>query len=255
MSKCVVIFSGGADSTVILHHAIKNFNKVYCLTYNYNQRHKLEIEKAINYTADLGVGEGQKIEQHIVVDLTFYAKLASASALTNSSINVPKMKDVIGHPQNQTYVPNRNTIMISIAAGYAESIGASDVFYGAALADDTSGFWDCTTEYLNRVNLLLSLNRKNTIKVNAPLIKMTKQEIIEYGVSLGADFSKTLTCYNGETISCGQCPSCSARIAGFLSTKKYIDPLPYKIEIPWKEYGCCINIICEGQTVRLNENT
>lgn len=237
MSKCVVIFSGGADSTVILHHAIKNFDEVYCLTYNYNQRHKLEIEKAINYTADLGVGEDQKIRQHTIVDLTFYAKLADSSALTNSTIDVPKMKDVIGQAQTLAYVPNRNTVMLSIAAGYAESIGAEVILYGAALADDTSGFWDCTGQYLELFNTVLGLNRKNTIQVQAPLIKKSKKEIIQYGVQLGADFSKTLTCYNGGEVACGQCPACTARIKGFIDAK-LIDPVKYAIDIDWNKYGC-----------------
>jgi 7-cyano-7-deazaguanine synthase len=237
MSKCVVIFSGGADSTVILHHAIKNFEEVYCLTYNYNQRHKLEIEKAINYTADLGVGEGQKIQQHTIVDLTFYAKLADSSALTNPDIDVPATKNIIGDAQNTSYVPNRNTVMLSIAAGYAEAKKAETVLYGAALADDTSGFWDCTSQYLDLYNSILSLNRKNTIQVEAPLIKMSKKEIIQYGIKLGADFSKTLTCYNGQEVGCSQCPSCSARLRGFIDAQ-LIDPIPYEINIPWDKFNC-----------------
>jgi 7-cyano-7-deazaguanine synthase len=237
MSKCVVIFSGGADSTVILHHAIKNFDEVYCLTYNYNQRHKLEIEKAINYTADLGVGEGQKIQQHTIVDLTFYAKLATASALTNPDIEVPKMSEVIGQAQTLAYVPNRNTVMLSIAAGYAESIGAETILYGAALADDTSGFWDCTGQYLELFNSVLALNRKNPIQVQAPLIKKSKKEIIQYGIQLGTDFSKTLTCYNGGEVACGRCPACAARIRGFIDAG-YIDPVKYAVDIDWNKYGC-----------------
>jgi 7-cyano-7-deazaguanine synthase len=237
MSKCVVIFSGGADSTVILHHAIKEFDEVYCLTYNYNQRHKLEIEKAINYTTDLGVGEDQKIRQHTVVDLGFYAKLATASALTNPDIEVPKMSEVIGQAQTLAYVPNRNTVMLSIAAGYAESIGAETILYGAALADDTSGFWDCTGQYLDLFNSVLGLNRKNTIQVQAPLIRKSKKEIIQYGIELGTDFSKTLTCYNGGEVACGRCPSCSARLRGFVDAG-YQDSVPYAIDIDWNKYGC-----------------
>jgi 7-cyano-7-deazaguanine synthase len=237
MSKCVVIFSGGADSTVILHHAIKNFDEVYCLTYNYNQRHKLEIEKAINYTADLGVGEGQKIQQHTIVDLTFYAKLADSSALTNPDIDVPKMRDVIGEAQNKSHVPNRNMTMLSIAAAYAESRKCDTVLYGAALVDDTSGHWDGTSEFLKRINDCLALNRLHKIQVEAPLIKLSKEEIFKYGIELGADFSKTLTCYNGDQIACGTCPACSSRIAGWVKAK-LIDPIQYAIDINWIKYGC-----------------
>jgi 7-cyano-7-deazaguanine synthase len=235
--KAVVVFSGGMDSTVVLYHCLKHYKEVYCLSYNYEQRHKKEIERAIDITTDIGVGTGQKIVSHIVADLSFYGQLASASALTNKSIAVPKMKDVIGHPQNAAYVPNRNMVMLSIAVGYAESVGALDVHYGAALADDTSGFWDACSSFLEIYNKTLSLNRLNTIQVHAPLIKMSKKEIIKYGIELGVNLSKTLTCYSGEEKNCGICPSCSARIKGFIEAG-IIDPLEYSIEIDWKKYNC-----------------
>jgi len=236
--KAVVVYSGGLDSTVVLYHCLKHHEEVYCLTYNYNQRHKDEINKAIDITSDIGVGEGQRITKHTIVDLGFYSELASASALTNMSIDVPKMKEVIGHPQNAAYVPNRNMVMLSIAVGYAESVDAQGVYYGAALADDTSGFWDACSSFLKVYNNILALNRLNTIKVHAPLIEMSKKDIVMYGVELGADLSKTLTCYSGEEIACGVCPSCSARIRGFLDTKKYKDPIPYAVNIPWEQHGC-----------------
>jgi 7-cyano-7-deazaguanine synthase len=226
------------DSTVILHHALKNYQEVYCLTYNYKQRHKLEINKAINYIEDLHLLDSEnKLKQHTVVDLGFYANLASASALTNPNINVPKTKDVIGEAQTAAYVPNRNTVMLSIAAGYAESIEAQDIFYGAAQADDTSGYWDCTRDYLEKYNNVLGLNRKNTIQVKAPLIDKSKKDIILYGIDLKVNFDKTLTCYNGGEVACGICPACSARIKGFIDAG-YIDPVPYAIDVPWKKYNC-----------------
>jgi 7-cyano-7-deazaguanine synthase len=237
MSKCVVIFSGGADSTVILHYCLQKFEDVFCLTYNYNQRHKIEIDRALNYTTDLGVGWDQKIKQHTIVDLTFYAQLADSSALTNPNIEVPKMKDVIGHPQNAAHVPNRNMTMLSIAAAYAEAKGATDVYYGAAQIDDISGHWDGTVEFLNLLNTTLALNRKHKIRVSAPLMVKSKSEIIKWGIELGADFSKTHTCYNGQEIGCGTCPACSARISGFIEAG-YIDPVPYAKDIPWTAYNC-----------------
>ena len=237
MSKCVVIFSGGLDSTVLLHYCMTKFEEVYCLTYNYNQRHKIEIDRAVNYTTDLGVGEGSKIAQHRVVDLTFYAQLANSSALTNPDIDVPKMKDVIGHPQNAAHVPNRNMTMLSIAAAYAEAIEANDVYYGAALIDDISGHWDGTKEFLNLLNTTLALNRKNKIRVSAPLMVKTKAEIIQWGLELGVDFSKTHTCYQGEEVACGTCPACASRIQGFLDAK-LIDPILYAKEIPWQSFNC-----------------
>jgi len=159
------------------------------------------------------------------------------SALTDNNIEVPKMKEVIGDPQNVAYVPNRNMIFLSLAVGMAESEGASDVLYGAAKADDTSGFWDCTADFRNYLNTILSLNRRNQIKIITPLIDKTKKEIIEYGIELGVDFSQTRTCYTEKEQSCGECPSCSARLAGFIQAKK-IDPLSYSRQIDWQKFGC-----------------
>lgn len=236
-NKAVVVFSGGMDSTVVLYHCLKHYDEVYCLTYNYNQRHSGEIERAVDITTDLGVGEGHRVAKHTVVNLGFYGELASASALTNKAIDVPKMKDIIGHPQNAAYVPNRNMVMLSIAVGYAESVCAENVYYGAALADDTSGFWDACSSFLESYNRTLALNRLNTIKVCAPLIEMSKKDIIKYGIELGADLSKTLTCYSGEELNCGRCPSCSARLKGFIDAG-FIDPLQYSVDIDWKKYNC-----------------
>jgi 7-cyano-7-deazaguanine synthase len=228
MSKrAVTIYSGGADSTVILHHCMKQYDEVYALTFNYNQRHKAEIDRAIEYTKCKNI-------THKIVDLSFYSTLANSSALTNLSIDVPKMKDVIGDPQNAAYCPNRNMVMLSIAAAYAESVEANDIYYGAAAVDNLSGYFDCTEIFLETLNNALALNRRNIIKIHAPLITMSKKEIIHYGIELGVDFSKTLTCYNGTDIACGECPSCSARIKGFFDSG-YIDPVPYNRTINWKE--------------------
>jgi len=242
MPKCVVIFSGGLDSTVLLHYCMTKFDEVYCLTYNYNQRHKIEIEKALNYTQGIYLGENNnsyrdRLKNHNVVDLGFYAQLANSSALTNPDIEVPKMKDVIGHPQNAAHVPNRNMTMLSIAAAYAEAIGASDVYYGAALVDDISGHWDGTKEFLNLLNTTFALNRKNAVRVSAPLMVKTKAEIIKWGLELGVDFSKTHTCYNGHEVACGTCPACSSRLQGFLDAH-LIDPISYAKDIPWTAYSC-----------------
>jgi len=237
MSKCVVIFSGGMDSTVLLHYCLTKYDEIYCLSYNYNQRHKIEIVRALNYTTDLGVGKDQKIKQHVVVDLSFYAQLANSSALTNPDIDVPHMRDVIGHPQNAAHVPNRNMTMLSIAAAYAESIEAGDVYYGAAMIDDISGHWDGTKEFLNLLNTTLALNRKYKIRVSAPLMVKSKSEIIKWGIELGANLGKTHTCYNGQEKACGTCPACSSRVQGFIEAG-LIDPVPYSIDIPWHAYNC-----------------
>ena len=232
--RAVVIYSGGADSTVILHHCLKHHDETYALTFNYNQRHKKEIYVAEAYIYNYHSYHGSKLKGHKVIDLGFYGELANSSALTNAEIEVPKMKDVIGDPQNAAYCPNRNMVMLSIAAAYAESVQANNVYYGAAAVDNLSGYFDCTDIFLETLNSALALNRRNTIKIHAPLITMSKKEIIKYGIELGVDFSKTLTCYNGGDIACDVCPSCSARIKGFMDSG-YKDPLIYNRDINWKE--------------------
>jgi 7-cyano-7-deazaguanine synthase len=231
MSKAVVVYSGGMDSTVLLEHCIKNHDDVYALTFDYNQRHKKEIIVAEGYMYNNHSYHGSKVKEHKIVDLSFFAKIAK-SAITDTSIEVPKMKDIIGEAQNICYVPNRNMMMLSIACSYAESVGASDVYYGAVAVDNLSGYWDCTEEFIDGINNLLALNRMNRITVQAPLLFKTKKEIIEMGIELCVQFDRTWTCYKGEDVSCGTCPSCAARVAGFKKAG-LVDPLPYAAIINW----------------------
>jgi 7-cyano-7-deazaguanine synthase len=227
MSKAVVVYSGGMDSTVLLHHAFKNYDEVYALTFDYNQRHKKEIEVAMSICHP-------KLKDHKLIDLKFFRDLVPSSALTSDSIDVPKMKDIIGEAQPVTYVPNRNMMLLSIACSYAEAHNCSDVYYGAVAVDNLSGYWDCTPEFLEHINNCLSLNRMNRIQIQAPLLYKTKKEIIEMGIELGVQFEHTWTCYEGKKESCGTCPSCAARIAGFKKAG-YKDPLLYSTGIDWKD--------------------
>lgn len=236
-SSCVVLYSGGMDSTVVLHHALKTHENVYTLAFNYGQRHVIELQKAEDYVLTLNTKLETVRVKHITLDLRSIGGMLTTSALTNTSIDVPKMKDVIGDPQNLAYVPNRNMMFLSIAAAFAESKQASTIYYGAAQADDTSGFWDCCQPFRELINEIFSLNRRNLIQVEAPLIEMSKKDIIEYGKTLDIDFKKTHTCYQGTDISCGTCPSCSARLAGWISSG-YIDPLEYNRVIDWEKYNC-----------------
>jgi 7-cyano-7-deazaguanine synthase len=236
MSKAVVVYSGGMDSTVLLEHCVKNYDEVYVLTFDYNQRHKKEVLVAESYMYNNYSYHGSKVKEHKIVDLSFFAKLAK-SAITDQSIEVPKMKDIIGEAQNTCYVPNRNMMMLSIACSYAETVEASEVYYGAVAVDNLSGYWDATSEFVDGINNLLALNRMNRINICAPLLFKTKQEIIKMGIELGVDFTRTWTCYKGEEISCGVCPSCTARIAGWIKTG-YIDPLPYVKTIDWESRKC-----------------
>ncbi len=237
--SCLVLYSGGMDSTVVLHHALKKYELVQAISFDYNQRHGRELRLAQQYALNFNKQVGSERIKHTFIDLTSIGVTLVDSSLTNLDLNVPKMRDVIGDPQTSAYVPNRNMMFLSIAASLAESTKTDTIFYGAAKADDTSGYWDCTQEFRSLLNQILSLNRRNLIQIEAPLIDLDKKQIIEYGLELGVDFSKTHTCYNsyGTDLACGECPSCSARIAGWIQAGK-IDPIKYSREIDWQKYNC-----------------
>jgi len=231
--KCVIILSGGLDSSVLLHHIAKRkgYNEIYTLTYDYGQRLRREL---------LCAEEQAKIAHvsvHKQVDLSFFKDIVSTSALTNLNIDVPLVKDVLGDPQSLSYVPNRNMMMLSIAVAYAESVGADVVFYGAQGADTLSGYWDATPEFLKSINDVIVLNRKNQIRIEAPFINWSKTDIVQEGISLKVDFKKTHTCYNGTEVACGRCVSDANRIQAFLNAG-FIDPVQYAIDIPWSQYNC-----------------
>ncbi len=233
MKKCVIPISGGLDSTIILHHAKKhlNFDGIYCVSFNYGQRHVRELECAIGQCDLLGVKE------HKILDISFVKDIATTSSLTNPNIDVAKTKDILGDPQTVNYVPFRNMMMLSICCAYAESVGANTVFHGAALVDSQAGYWDGSQEFLNGINNVVSLNRRDRIDIEAPLIKLSKREIIELGIDLQVDFANTHTCYSGNKIADASNPASSSRIKGFIEAG-YIDPVKYKQKIPWKDYNC-----------------
>lgn len=237
--SCVILYSGGMDSTVLLHHALDTYKKVYALAIDYGQRNIRELAIAEDYITNviLKTENATKLKYSSIPLPVKY--LNFKSALTQNDIEVPKMREVIGDPQNAAYVPNRNMIFLSLAVGMAESVQAGTVLYGAAKADDTSGFWDCTSDFRNYFNTILALNRRNHITIKTPLIDKTKKEIIEYGIQLGVSFKDTRTCYTEHEASCGECPSCSARLAGFIQATK-IDPLNYSRLIDWQKFGCTL---------------
>ena len=232
MEKCVVPISGGLDSSVILHLAKSKGFEVHAVSFNYGQKHvDAELACAVKQTRAM-------IGSHKVLDLTFFKDIVTTSSLTNDDIEVAKTKDVLGDPQTVNYVPNRNMMMLSICTAYAESLGASTVFHGSALVDSQAGYWDGSSEFLEAINNVNKLNRRDRVTIEAPLIEKTKQEIVELGVDLKVDFSQTWTCYEGKEKACGRCPACSSRIQGFLDSG-YIDPVPYiRTDIPWDEFNC-----------------
>jgi len=228
MSKAVVPISGGLDSSVILSIASKQHDDVYALTYDYGQKHKKEI-----LYAGLQIDEYDNIEEHKIIDISFFKDIAPTSSLTNDNIKVAHARDVLGDAQTVNYVPFRNMMMLSIASSYAEAVGADTVYHGSALVDSQAGYWDGSKEFLNEINNVTSLNRKNTIKIEAPLIELSKKQIITLGLDNDVKFKDTWTCYEGDDKACGYCTACSSRIQGFLQNK-LIDPIEYQREdIPW----------------------
>jgi 7-cyano-7-deazaguanine synthase len=227
MQKAVCVFSGGLDSTVLLYHCIKNYDEVYALSFRYNQKHDKELEKAFHHFCKLQQ-QHCALKEHKFINLDL---LTLGSSLTNKDLALPNMSEIVGHPQPSSYVSNRNMIMLSVAANYAETINAQHIVYGAVAVDNFS-YWDCTQEFIDAINNTLHLNRMNHITVSAPILMKTKKEIIEYGVELGVDFKQTWTCYAGRDKACGTCPSCSSRIAGFKQAG-IKDSIDYEIEINW----------------------
>ena len=233
MSKALVILSGGMDSSILLHYVAKelNYDEVYAITFNYGQRIIREIECA-KYQS-----KACNVKEHKIINMDFFREISTMSALTNTNLAIPKARDDIGNAQPLSYVPFRNLLLLTTAAGWAESIGASDLYYGAVQTDDFSGYWDTTSLFLNKVNDVYNLNRKNAIKVNAPFMSFSKDLVVKIGINLQVDFRQTHTCYEGTDPACGECVSCSARIKAFIDNKT-IDPIGYSKDIPWSKYNC-----------------
>ena len=228
MSKAVVPISGGLDSSVILSIACQRHDDVYAISYDYGQKHYKEL-----LYAGCQIDDYKNIEDHKIVDIKFFRDIAFTSSLTNNNIKVAHARDVLGDAQTVNYVPFRNMMMLSIACSYAESVGANSVYHGSALVDSQAGYWDGSSEFLEQINNLTALNRKNRIKIEAPLIQLSKKEIINLGLDNGVNFKDTWTCYEGKDLACGYCTACSSRIQGFLDNKMK-DPIEYeRTDIPW----------------------
>ncbi|MEW6002033.1 MAG: 7-cyano-7-deazaguanine synthase QueC [Nitrospirota bacterium] len=233
MSRAVVLLSGGIDSSTVLAIAKSEGFELYALSFDYNQRHKKELQSAKM------VAEVLRVKKHLIIKFDF--REIGGSALTSNKIDVPK-----GVISNEplipvTYVPARNTIFLSFALAWAEVLEAANIFIGAN-AIDYSGYPDCRPEYLRAFEEMANLATKASVegrlrfKIRTPLISMKKSEIIEKGIELGLDYSLTWSCYdpqpgkvqssklrawytwykgNTKLIPCGRCDSCRLREKGF----------------------------------------
>ena len=218
--KAVVIYSGGMDSFTILNKALKEGYELYALTFNYGQRHSKEIEFAKDVCAELGIN-------HRIIDITAINQLLQSSSLTtSSSIDIPE-----GHYEaanmKSTVVPNRNMILLSLAIGYAVDIGASKVYYGAHSGDHAI-YPDCRPDFVHAMNKVAKLANYEPVDIVTPYLNSSKTEILADGLSIGLDYGKTWTCYNGRDKACGKCGSCIERLEAFAENNA-TDPLPYEI--------------------------
>jgi 7-cyano-7-deazaguanine synthase len=225
MPAAVVLLSGGLDSTTALAIARSRGFDCHALTVRYGQLHQVEIDAARRVAAALGAAA------HRVIELDL-AALAS-SALTSPSIDVPKDRslDEIGAPGDvpSTYVPARNTVLLALALAWAESLGATDLFVGVNVLD-ASGYPDCRPEFVRAFEALAQVaTRSGGFRVHAPLIEMTKADIIRAGVALGVDYGLTHSCYDPTLTgaACGRCDACQLRRKGFVEAE-VADPTRYR---------------------------
>ena len=220
--RAVVLFSGGLDSTTLLAKALADGYEAYALSFNYGQRHQSELTAALALSREMGASD------HKIISLDLRA--IGGSALTDEQINVPEVASD-GIPV--TYVPARNTVFLSIAMGYAEVLGAHSIFIGVN-AVDYSGYPDCRPEYIAAFQNMADLATKESIegesiRIETPLVELSKADIINLGVELGVDYQKTVSCYQAseEGAACGKCDSCRLRQAGFYAAGLE-DPTIYK---------------------------
>lgn len=211
MKALVILLSGGFDSVTLLHYLKHKYPQaaIHALGFNYGQRHTRELKCAVWQTETLGVCLK-------VLDLGVLRDLAGHATALIAGAAVPAMRDLAPDQLDQpsTYVPNRNLLFLTLAAAYAESCGIQDIFY-AAQHQERYSYWDCTEEFLQKLNCLLALNRRAPVEAHAPLIALNKAEILRIGLELGVDYSQTWTCYKGEDLPCSVCPSCIERATAF----------------------------------------
>ncbi|HZJ01922.1 MAG TPA: 7-cyano-7-deazaguanine synthase QueC [Gemmatimonadaceae bacterium] len=211
--KAVLLLSGGLDSTTLLALATSQGYAIHALSFQYGQRHQAEVAAARKIASEY------RVVQHVVANIDL--RVFGGSALT-SDIDVPKNR-VVDEEIPVTYVPARNTIFLSFALAWAEVLGASDIFIGVN-ALDYSGYPDCRPEFIAAFQEMARLatragveDSKTYIRIQTPLIEMSKKEIIQLGLRLGVDYSMTTSCYDPSASggACGECDACQLRLKGF----------------------------------------
>jgi 7-cyano-7-deazaguanine synthase len=222
MKRAVVLLSGGLDSATTLAICLRNGFEAHALSFDYGQRHSLELSAAKRVAASLGV------QDHRIAKIDL--RIFGGSALTDE-IAVPKNRETKDDIPI-TYVPARNTIFLSYALAWCEVLGAADIFIGAN-AIDYSGYPDCRPEFISAFESLANLATKAGVEgirfqIHAPLISMSKAQIIRKGTDLGVDFALTHSCYDptADGLACGACDSCQLRLAGFRDAV-LLDPIRY----------------------------
>ena len=210
MKKAVVLLSGGMDSATVLAIARSDGCECHCLTVDYGQRHRAELAAAGRVARAFGAAGHRVIE----FDLTTFG----GSALTDAGIAVPEAP---GEGIPVTYVPARNTILLALALAWAEVLGATEIYFGAN-AVDYSGYPDCRPEFMRAFETLANLATKAAVEgrklaLHAPVIHLSKAEIVRRGAGLGVDFALTVSCYQATAggLACGRCDACRLRRAGF----------------------------------------
>jgi 7-cyano-7-deazaguanine synthase len=231
--KAVIILSGGLDSTTCMGIAQVKGYELYPVTFDYGQRHKIELENARQVAEHYGVSN-----RHKTIALGFLKEFGG-SALTDETIAVPDMTqpDESVSPDSQasevpiTYVPGRNLLFLSIATSYAEVIGAEAIYIGVN-ALDYSGYPDCRPEFIRKVEEVMALATRvgvegGPIHIETPLSEWTKADIIREGTKLNVPYDLTTSCYNGQVEACGVCDSCRLRLKGFAEAGVQ-DPIKYR---------------------------
>ena len=229
MQRAVCLLSGGLDSCVAAYKAKEKQYEIYPLTFQYGQRHAKEINAARTIASTLTP------QKHVILELNL--KQLGGSALFGDASSLPHhdLQD-IGQQIPSTYVPGRNTIFLSVALAYAETLEAEAIYIGAT-ATDYSGYPDCRPEYFKAFQRLADLATKQGIEgkpitINTPLLHLTKGEIIQDGLRLQAPLHQTWSCYSGEEKACGTCDACLLRLKGFTEAG-VPDPIAYETIPQW----------------------